>query len=220
MEPKNRPVNIRVAAMILAAGSSSRMTGTHKLLRPWGNLTVVEHVAQTVAAAEFSDVALVLGCGLEKLAQAGRRTGLERVVCENAHLGMLASIQTGWELLIKRGPHGIMIILADQPLVTTAELQHLIETFKSSPQRILVPTWEGQRGNPVTIPARFGKELLEHPIVDKGASFLMARHPDEVRPLPMASANICADMDSEHDYQKLLTQYAKVSPHSGEGPES
>ena len=205
-----RPPTVRVAAMILAAGASSRMTGTHKLRRLWGCATVVEHVAQTVKDAGFSDIVLIKGPGNTLPSSTLQHLDLRVVTCDDAASGMLASIKAGWTALTEHSPvsipDGVMVILADQPLVSTAELWSLIEEFKMFPTSILVPAWDGHRGNPVTIPIHLGAEIMQQPVTDQGAKFLFSRHPEAVRLFAMPSGSVCEDMDIEEDYLRLKEQ--------------
>ena len=134
----------RVSAVLLAAGSSSRMGGTNKLLLPYRGRTLIEHMADVLLASRLAEVVVVLGHEAEKVRT--RLEGRALTVMEHPHYaeGMGSSLRAG---LRRVSPHAeaIMVCLTDQPLLEPGDIDRLIDAFgKAEGQDIVVPLHRGQ----------------------------------------------------------------------------
>ena len=100
-----------------------------------------------------------------------------------------------------------MICLADLPFTETAEFNRLIHAFsdfcvtESSP--IIVPVFQGQRGNPVLFSSQFRKIILAHE--GEGCRGIVRKYPQCVREVIMGNDNILRDLDTPEDY-KFVTK--------------
>lgn len=93
-----------------------------------------------------------------------------------------------------------MICLADQPLLTPADIDGLIDAFLRRAQgSILVPTYKGQRGNPIVLAAEHRTAILAGER-DLGCKRLIERNPDLVETLEMDNDHFVFDLDSPEDY--------------------
>jgi molybdenum cofactor cytidylyltransferase len=124
-----------ICAIILAAGSSSRM-GTPKLLLPWAGTTILGRVVSTFAAAGLQEVVVVTGADhtpIESLI-AGLAGDIPiRTVLNPAHAGgqMLYSIKVGLTTL-DASPRAALIGLGDQPQVRAETLQKIMAALATA----------------------------------------------------------------------------------------
>lgn len=119
------------AAVLLAAGSGSRFTGsTHKLLAPWGATTVIEAAVSNVSRAGFDEVIVVTGTiDLSAILDRCSSAGPVRVVDNpDAGLGQATSIGCGLAAAVQAGHDVAVIGLGDQPAVTPAIWRAVAET--------------------------------------------------------------------------------------------
>ncbi len=146
-----RPEGFRAAAVLLAAGLSRRMGERNKLLIEIAGEPLVRHAARVYLAAGI-EVHAVLGHDAERVGAA--LEGLPISIVENARytVGQQSSVRAGIESL-GPGYGAVLIALADQPALTPTDIEDLLAAFiRSGGNRILVPYFQGQRGNPIVIP--------------------------------------------------------------------
>src|SRR6185369_9651344 len=94
-----------ISAIILAAGQSKRM-GQPKMLLPWGNVTVIEHVISVFEGAGVEDILVIIGGASEQVARVIQNipdhTKIRTVYNEDYERGeMLTSIQCGLRILLQ-----------------------------------------------------------------------------------------------------------------------
>ncbi|MDE2148579.1 MAG: nucleotidyltransferase family protein [Gammaproteobacteria bacterium] len=138
-----------IAAVLLAAGGSTRMAPRHKLLLEIRGEPMVRVVARTALAAGLAPVVAVTGHRGRAVRAA--LAGLPLTCIANRHwrTGIAGSIRAGLTALPAECD-GALLVLADMPLVSTAQLQRLCAAF--APQRgasLCLPTHGGRYGNPV-----------------------------------------------------------------------
>ena len=194
-----------LSALILAAGESKRMGDQNKLCLPIGAQTLIERVVEVVAASLADEVLVVLGHEASRIRDLLARCGVGFVENKSYRQGMTTSIQAG-----VRGSRsdtaGYMIVLADQPLLETSELNQLILAFRRSGAgraSIILPEHRGGRGNPVIFSAHYRDELLAHPEME-GCRALVARHEQDVVRVEMETDHVLRDMDRYADYQEII----------------
>ena len=189
----------RVSAVVLAAGGSTRF-GRPKLLLPVAGKTMLEHVLAKVQATSVHEVVVVLGNAVEQLV--GRVPEGCRWVCnERWQTGISSSIRVGLEA-IDRGAEAALFVLADQPGITTAMVEQILQAYYGATKAIVAPVYQRQRGTPVLFDRRlFPKLAALHG--DVGGRELLARCPEEVLPVEMSSAEVFLDVDVPADYERL-----------------
>jgi len=192
-----------IAAILLAAGQSSRM-GQHKLLLPVLGKPLLLHAVEHATAAGFDEVLVVVGYHAEDV-RALLTTYPVRIV-ENPQYaqGQSTSVRAGIAALSAQ-TEAAMILLGDQPLVNTAILQRLMRVWRDSGKPIVAPYYAGQRGNPVLFARALFPELLSVS-GDQGGREVLQRHAAEVEPVQIAEAEAAQDLDTWQEYQALLKQ--------------
>jgi CTP:molybdopterin cytidylyltransferase MocA len=187
----------QVAAILLAAGRSSRM-GAFKPLLPFGNKSVIECCVDYLRAAGLEEIVVVLGHRAEDIRR--RISGVTFAVNPDPDSEMGASIAAGVRELSDTA-QATLIALVDHPAVPPTIVTELLESWKSG-ARLVIPTWQGRGGHPVLVDLSFRRELLNLPATGGLRAFFEA-HAHEVKRLPVDSPFIARDMDTWDDYRTL-----------------
>jgi molybdenum cofactor cytidylyltransferase len=210
---------MKISALILAAGESKRMaptfhektlkgkSGQHKLLLPFAGKTIVESTVDAILQTHVDEVIVVLGHEAEKVRKALQHRPVRLVHNPAYQSGMASSIHAGLAALASDAG-AVMISLADLPLVQSSELNLLISSFLSTEEKtIAVPTFAGQRGNPVIFDLRYRPEMLAlHG--DIGCKSILAHHPEAVLEVEMPTASVLEDVDTVEAYNRLTARIA------------
>jgi molybdenum cofactor cytidylyltransferase len=195
----------KISALVLAAGESKRMAGKHKLLLPFAGKTVVECTVDAILQTDIGEVIVVLGHEAQAVRRILGGRQLRFVYNPDYRQGMASSIHAGLAALAPDAG-AVMISLADLPLVQTAELNLLISAFlQSKTKTIAVPTFAGQRGNPVIFDLRYRSEMLALR-GDVGCKSILARHPEAVLEVEMPTANVLEDVDTVEAHERLIAR--------------
>ena len=192
-----RPV---IAAIVLAAGKSSRM-GANKLLLPLDGHPLVWHAVRT-ACASSADVALVvLGNEAERVAAALPPGRYQRVDNPRFAEGLSTSLQAGLDAL-PENVDGALILLADMPFTSSVTLEALLAAAREAPERIAAMNQGGRPTPPVCWPRAYFGEL--HGIHgDEGGRSLLMRSPQAVQLVEPAQTDETLDIDAPEDYRRL-----------------
>jgi molybdenum cofactor cytidylyltransferase len=197
--PKAKP---QIAAIILAAGLSRRM-GSNKLLArlPNGKTMLAQTVENTIASAAHP-VLVVTGHQDAQIRAALSGLPVRFIHAENFAAGMAESFRTGIAALAAN-IGAALIILGDMPLVPPAALDRLMAAYDPEEGReIVVPIFDGQRGNPVLWGSRFFPEFLDI-TGDMGARNILRRHMESVAEVQMQDDAVLRDFDTPAALQTL-----------------
>jgi molybdenum cofactor cytidylyltransferase len=204
-----------VAALVLAAGRSSRM-GAHKLVLPLGERPVLAHAVAAVEGTRATPFGLVLGHEATRLTTALLTTALPRAgwqpIYNAAYAeGMASSLRAGirWlgTLEEEQPVIGALIVLGDQPLLTTAHLERLLRAAEREPDYIHAAVYGEQRGTPVYFPRAYFAELLALR-GDAGGRSVLRRHAERVRLVVIEPPEVGLDVDTPEDYARVSAYWA------------
>ena len=188
------PAGPRVAALLLAAGRSSRM-GSNKLLEPIDGTPMVVRTAQRLLSSHARPIVAVLGNQADRVEAALGKLPIERVRNPGFAEGLSTSLKCGLAALPAE-LDGVIVCLGDMPLVAGRDIDRLIAAFNPLEGRaIVVPTRRGKRGNPVLWASRFLPEMAEL-AGDVGAKHLIGEHADLVCEVEMDSDGVLVDIDT------------------------
>jgi molybdenum cofactor cytidylyltransferase len=184
-----------IAAVVLAAGRSRRMGGPNKLVAELGGKPLVRRVTEEVLSSRARPVIVVTGHQRERVEAALDGLPLKKVHNPSFAEGLSTSLKAGLAAL-PPDVDGAIVCLGDMPQVSADLIDRLIGAF--DPERaalIVVPTFEGKRGNPVLWSRRFFHELgaLEG---DVGARHLIGQFPDAVTEVPVTGQGAFFDIDT------------------------
>ncbi len=185
----------KIAAIVLAAGRSSRMGAANKLLTDVDGVPMVRRAVEAATASHAKPVIVVTGNEQGKVQAALR--GCKATFVHNPRFaeGMSTSLQAGLAAL-PANVDGALVCLGDMPLVTAAAIDRLIAAFNPLEGRaICVPTWNGKRGNPVLWDRRFFDAMADL-AGDVGAKHLIGEHADLVAAVAMSDDAVLTDIDT------------------------
>jgi molybdenum cofactor cytidylyltransferase len=195
-----------ISIIVLAAGLSSRMRGAYKLLLPYQEKTIIWHTISQIVGAKaqntsISEIIVVVGHHKMGVETALEGFDLPIVFNEKYAEGMTTSIQAG-----VRAAHistsGYMICLSDQPKITSEQYNVLINAFEVQQNAIVIPTFQGERGNPVIFPAHLREEILRHDEMT-GCKAIVQRHKKLIKTVEMPTSHILLDIDTPEDYETM-----------------
>jgi len=185
----------RIAAIVLAAGLSSRM-GRNKLLVELNGKPLLRHAVEAAAKSSADPVIVVIGNEGDKVAAALAGLMVETVVNPDYAEGLSTSLKAGIAAL-PADCDGALVLLGDMPGVTSALLDRMIAAFSPGDDRdIVVATHGGKRGNPVLWARRFFPEILALE-GDCGAKPLIAANGELVCEVEAADDGPLADIDTQ-----------------------
>ncbi|MEZ5499769.1 MAG: nucleotidyltransferase family protein [Steroidobacteraceae bacterium] len=191
---------------MLAAGAGSRF-GSAKQLARVGDRPMI-HIAITRAVAVAGQATVVvLGAHAASIAPMLRHTPASIIVNRQWRSGLASSIR----LAVERLPAGVdaaLITLADQPLVTAADLRRLVSAWRRQPQYACA----AQYGSDVGVPAIFPRSMFGDLLGlrgDRGAQVLLSRYRDRVIRVAMPAARL--DVDHPEDLLEVDTRLASTS---------
>ena len=193
----------RVAALVLAAGRSTRM-GRNKLLAEVEGRPLALRAIDAALASQAGPVLVVLGHEAAQLQDAIGERAVRLVEAPDYADGLSASLKAGLAALPDR-IDAVIVCLADMPRVSAATVDRLIAAFNPAEgRRICVPTFQGQRGNPVLWDMAYVPEMATL-TGDRGAKPLLDRHADVVCEVEMADDGVLLDLDTP----EALAAYGK-----------
>jgi molybdenum cofactor cytidylyltransferase len=184
-----------IAAVILAAGRSTRMGGPNKLLAEIGGRPLIRIAAEEALASRAGPVIVVTGHQREKVEAALQGLDVKRVHNPNFADGLSTSVKTGLAA-VPEAADGAIVCLGDMPQVRAQLIDKLIGAF--DPERgalVVIPTIDGKRGNPVVWSRRFFPELMALE-GDVGARNMIARYAEAVAEVPLTDTAALIDVDT------------------------
>jgi molybdenum cofactor cytidylyltransferase len=194
----------RVEGVILAAGLATRM-GAAKLELEIGGMPVIARVLEAAVDSQLHRITLVIGPHSQNLPRVlgslATNPKVTQTVNPRPDRGMSGSLGAGIAVL-EAGAQGAMILLGDQPLVTTRLIDYLLEEFSRHPDSIVAPLVNGRRSNPVIFPARLFGEL-RRVRGDAGGRNVVKRNADSVVGFEVGSWYDDADLDTPEDLRQL-----------------
>jgi molybdenum cofactor cytidylyltransferase len=211
-QPREEPVPEKgrnIAAIVLAAGRSSRMGGPNKLLAEIGGRPLVRMVVEEALASRARPVIVVTGHQRERVEAA--LAGLPVTFVHNPHFadGLGGSLKTGIAALPAE-VDGVIVCLGDMPQVDAALIDRLIGALDPGKGAlVVVPTIDGKRGNPVVWSRRFFGDLMTVE-GDVGARHLIGRYPEAVAEVPLSGTAALTDVDTPEALEAVRAELEKT----------
>jgi molybdenum cofactor cytidylyltransferase len=199
----------RIAAIVLAAGRSTRMGAINKLIAEIGGKPLVRIAAEQALASHAAPVIVVTGHEREKVEAA--LAGLPVRFAHNAGYaeGLGSSLRAGIAAVPKEAD-GVIVCLGDMPQVDAQLIDKLLAAF--DPEKgalVVVPSIGGRRGNPVVWARRFFADLMTVQ-GDIGARHLISSYPEAVVEVPVAGDAALTDVDTPESLSAVKAEIERA----------
>ena len=184
----------KITAILLAAGKSSRM-GSNKLLADLNGKPLLRHSVESLISSSADDVIVVTGNEADAVRDALRDLKVRFVHNPAFADGLSTSLKAGLAA-VAHDCDGVLVCLADMPLVEAKTIDRLISSFSVGDHRtICVPVFDGKRGNPVLWGSQHFVGLREI-TGDQGGRLLMQSLTDEIIEVEVNSRAVLVDVDT------------------------
>jgi CTP:molybdopterin cytidylyltransferase MocA len=193
---------LRVGAVLLAAGTGSRMGGVAKSLIRLQGVPLINRQLIALSGAGVDEVVVVTGFARDAVEASVSTFPVSLAHNADYALGQQSSVRVGLQAL--RGNFdAVLVVLADQPLLGAADLTELIAAFKKRPSgNVVVPVVQGQRGNPIVMDDVALAQILASD-TNLGCRHLVERQPELVHVHASTNTRFVTDLDTLGDLQAL-----------------
>lgn len=193
-----------VGAVILAAGSSSRM-GSPKQILQFEGKSLLRRAALAALGAACSPVVVVTGAHAELCRRELDQLDVREAFNPDWETGMASSIRTGIEALVSMEPDitAVVLLLCDQPHVTSDVIVNLVATHHATGRPLVASTYDESFGVPALFSRTLFTELTELEGM-AGAKEIIKRHASEAHFLRFPAGEV--DVDTPHDFSCLLAR--------------
>jgi molybdenum cofactor cytidylyltransferase len=189
----------RVAAVVLAAGGSTRY-GSPKQLLPWRGGTLLGHVVDAALASQAERVVVVLGNQADACRAALGDRPVQVVVNPDWAQGQSTSVRAGLAAL-PDSVSAALFPLVDQPGISPAVIDALIERHRATLAPVVWPAYEGRRGNPVLFDRAAFPELMRL-AGDTGGRAVLEAYAERAERVPVSDPGVVFDIDTPDDYAR------------------
>jgi molybdenum cofactor cytidylyltransferase len=199
----------RVAAVVLAAGRSTRMGAINKMLAEIGGKPLVRIAVEQAIASRAKPVIVVTGHQHEKVEAALKDLPVRLVRNPDYAEGLGTSLKTGIAA-VPENADGAIVCLGDMPQVDAALIDRLVGAF--DPERgalVIVPSINGRRGNPVVWSRRFFHDLMSVQ-GDIGARHLIGTYAEAVVEIPVAGEAALTDVDTPESLSAVKAEIERA----------
>jgi molybdenum cofactor cytidylyltransferase len=211
-QPREEPApekGRRIAAVVLAAGRSTRMGAVNKMIAEIGGKPLVRIAAEQALASRAAPVIVVTGHQRERIEAALAGLPVRFIHNPDYADGLGTSLKAGIAA-VPEDADGAIICLGDMPQVDAALIDRLIAAF--DPERgalIVVPSIEGRRGNPVVWSRRFFHELMAIQ-GDIGARHLIGQYAEAVAEVALAGDAALTDVDTPESLSAVKAEIERA----------
>jgi molybdenum cofactor cytidylyltransferase len=191
--------------------------GAFKPLLPFGERSVVEACVENLRVAGVGEVVIVVGRRGASVREAlAKMSRVRFAVNEESGSEMGVSVARGIAA-VSVETCAVLVALVDQPAVPPEVIATLVEAWRHTGARLVVPEWQGRGGHPVLVDLSFRAELLSL-VPEKGLRALFDTYHAEVLRVPVDSPFVTRDMDTWQDYVALHTEvFGSPPPADAEG---
>ena len=198
-----------LAAIILAAGESTRMGAPKALLPDPDGRPFVARIVRAFAAALVRDVVIVTGSQHAAIvdAVAADRPSITPTLVRNPRpsLGQLSSLWVGLDAAANPDLEGVLVTPVDIPMVRSSTIRQVIEAWERTHAPIVRPAVGRRHGHPVLFD-RAVFDALRHAALDEGARVVVHAHADRIVNVPVDDAGCLVDVDTPADYAAVVKQ--------------
>ncbi len=196
----------KIAILILAAGDSSRM-GSPKQLLKWKNSNLLNNTISKAIELNVKEIIVVLGANADMIIPEIDQSKVNILINKDWENGLGSSISAGVNHILQSNTsiNGLLIMLADQPLIENDHYLKLIKDFSSGNKTIIATKYNDSKPG---VPALFDKfyfKDLNDLNLDFGAKQLISRYSENVISIKNEQSRL--DIDTPEQYQNLYKAY-------------
>lgn len=197
---------LAVGAVLLAAGSGSRMGNRPKSLLELGGVPLIRRQLIALSGAGVDELVVVLGHYTDLIEPAVQDFPVTLVRNLDPDAGQVSSLRLGLQALSPK-IDAVLVALADQPLINSQDINDLISAYKKRPEgaQVVQPTVNGQPGNPVMFSGEVREQILAGE-ARVGCKQWQAAHAEAVHRWESANQRYRTDVDSPEDIEALATR--------------
>lgn len=202
--PSSRPL----AAVILAAGLGQRLGGIPKSALRIGDTTILERIVGALSAADVAAVSVVIGPYRNQLLPLAARCEAEVLEHHLEHPSLVDSQRLALSAHVANFPdHDLMLVLADLPLLSGADIRHLTDHWRHRAPGVLalVPVVHGARGHPLLLSGE-AVSLAHATPAHQGVRDWLNAHVAAIWELPCTQRSYVTDVDTREDLLRLEAQ--------------
>jgi len=195
-----------VAAIILAAGDSTRMGAPKALLADPDGRPFVARLVRTFVDAGVRAVTIVAGSQRAAIAAALAADTLPfpPALVTNPHpsRGQLSSLLVGLDAAVQPDVEAVLVTLVDVPLVAVSTVRQVVAAWERTRAPVVRPAIGARHGHPVLFDRAVFEELRRAPL-DEGAKAVLRAHADEIVNVPVDDVGCVMDVDTPDDYRSM-----------------
>lgn len=190
-----------IGAIILAAGSSSRLGEPKQLLKYEGK-SLLQKTIDAANDAGTNPVVVVLGANADQISKEVNKSKVHVVTNSEWEEGMASSIGIGLNEVLFNSPstQAVILMVCDQPYISSELINDLIISYKQTRKPIVTCSY----GEAIGPPALFHRSLFDELMQlkgDVGAKKIIRKHNEAVATILFSKGNI--DIDTAEDYDAL-----------------
>ena len=206
-----------MAAILLAAGESTRMRQPKALL-PWGGVPLIRHHVDLLTAQPAIDqLIVVVGNLQDEVRHALQGTPARVIVNPRYREGRATSLAAGARAL-ENQPASVLVVNVDQPLAANL-LDPLVAAWRTEPAALWRPSYHGRGGHPLIVPADVTPELQQVTEATQGLRAVVTRHRHRLRSVPVDSKLAVLNLNTPADYAAAQPpSHPAPSPKLSAGP--
>ena len=193
----------KIGAIILAAGSSSRL-GKPKQLLIFENESLLEKAIRAVQNADLHQYVVILGGNADEIQSKIDLSSLKVLINHEWSSGMASSMQLGLRYLIENyNLEAVVLLLCDQPHTNAGILNSIIKRYKEAGKGIIASKYKETFGVPALFDKAYFGEMLSMKS-SEGAKKIIFSHLEDTGSVDFPLGEI--DIDTPEDYEKLIDQ--------------
>jgi molybdenum cofactor cytidylyltransferase len=200
-------VDSRIAAVILAAGGSTRL-GEPKQLVTLGSRPLISYVLDTVRETRVDARYVVLGHTAETIRQHVCLDGFREIYNADFADGQSTSVARAVQEL-SADTSAVIFVLGDQPLQNSAVIDRIADSYRTEPAPIIQPSYREGPGNPVLFDRSLFPNLTSL-TGDSGARPILKSNPELIRRIDCTDFSRPLDVDTPEDVEHIRAIWSEI----------
>ena len=193
-----------LSLIVLAAGKSTRMRGSNKLLAKVGGKPMIRRVVENALGSMVDEVIVVVGWEAKKIMDALSSLPCRCVINKEFRTGQSSSVKAGLRE-ITDGAEAMLVLPGDVALIDANSINQVVKAYQSRKSPIVVAAHLGRSGHPILLSKELFNEIERIDEATFGLKSVVNRHESELQMVETGSENALRDVDTPEDL-KLVRQ--------------